>query len=46
MKKFLCLLLAVCLVFSFAACTANDQPQDPDTDNPAAGEERLRWRWQ
>ena len=37
MKKFLCLLLAVCLVFSFAACTANDQPQDPDTDNPAAG---------
>ena len=38
MKKFLCLLLAVCLVFSFAACTANDQPQDPDTDNPAAGD--------
>ena len=37
MKKFLCLLLAVCLIFSFAACTANDQPQDPDTDNPAAG---------
>ena len=37
MKKFLCLLLAACLVFSFAACTANDQPQDPDTDNPAAG---------
>ena len=37
MKKFLCLLLAVCLVFSFAACTASDQPQDPDTDNPAAG---------
>ena len=38
MKKFLCLLLAVCLVFSFAACTANDQPQNPDTDNPAAGD--------
>ena len=38
MKKFLCLLLAVCLVFSFAACTASDQPQDPDTDNPAAGD--------
>lgn len=38
MKKFLCLLLAVCLVFSFAACTANDQPQDPDMDNPAAGD--------
>ena len=38
MKKFLCLLLAACLVFSFAACTANDQPQDPDTDNPAAGD--------
>ena len=38
MKKFLCLLLAVCLVFSFAACTANDEPQDPDTDNPAAGD--------
>ena len=38
MKKFLCLLLAVCLVFNFAACTANDQPQDPDTDNPAAGD--------
>ena len=38
MKKFLCLFLAVCLVFSFAACTANDQPQDPDTDNPAAGD--------
>lgn len=38
MKKFLCLLLAVCLVFSFAACTANDQPQDPDADNPAAGD--------
>jgi len=31
-------LLAVCLVFSFAACTASDQPQDPDTDNPAAGD--------
>ena len=39
MKKFLCLLLAVCLVFSFAACTASDQPQDPDTDNPAAGDD-------
>ena len=38
MKKFLWLLLAVCLVFSFAACTASDQPQDPDTDNPAAGD--------
>lgn len=38
MKKFLCLLLAVCLVFSFVACTASDQPQDPDTDNPAAGD--------
>ena len=38
MKKFLCLLLAVCRVFSFEACTANDQPQDPDTDNPAAGD--------
>lgn len=38
MKKFLCLLLAICLVFSFAACTASDQPQDPDTDNPAAGD--------
>ena len=38
MKKFLCLLLAVCLVFSFAACTASDQPQDPDTDYPAAGD--------
>ena len=38
MKKFLCLLLAVCLVFSFAACTASVQPQDPDTDNPAAGD--------
>lgn len=38
MKKFLCLLLAVCLVFSFAACTANDQPQDPDMDNPAEGD--------
>lgn len=38
MKKLLCLLLAVCLVFSFAACTANDQPQDPDTDNLAAGD--------
>ena len=38
MKKFLCLLLAVCLVFSFAACSASDQPQDPDTDNPAAGD--------
>ena len=24
--------------FSFAACTASDQPQDPDTDNPAAGD--------
>ena len=23
---------------AFAACTANDQPQDPDTDNPAAGD--------
>ena len=31
-------MLAVCLVFSFAACTASDQPQDPDTDNPAAGD--------
>lgn len=38
MKKFLCLLLAVCLIFTFAACTASDQPQDPDTDNPAAGD--------
>ncbi len=38
MKKFLCLLLTVCLMFSFAACTASDQPQDPDTDNPAAGD--------
>ena len=38
MKKFVCLLLAVCRVFSFAACTASDQPQDPDTDNPAAGD--------
>lgn len=38
MKKFLCLLLTVCLIFTFAACTASDQPQDPDTDNPAAGD--------
>ena len=38
MKKFLCLLLTACLMFSFAACTASDQPQDPDTDNPAAGD--------
>ena len=38
MKKFLCLLLTVCLMFSFAACTASDQPQDSDTDNPAAGD--------
>ena len=38
MKKFLCLLLTVCLIFTFAACTASDQPQEPDTDNPAAGD--------
>ena len=38
MKKFLCLLLTVCLIFTFAACTASNQPQDPDTDNPAAGD--------
>lgn len=38
MKKFLCLLLTVCLIFTFAACTASDQPQDSDTDNPAAGD--------
>lgn len=38
MKKFLCLLLTVCLIFTFAACTASDQPQDPDTDNPVAGD--------
>ena len=37
MKRILCLLLTVCLIFSFAACGPSDQPQDPDTDNPAAG---------
>ena len=31
-------MLTACLMFSFAACTASDQPQDPDTDNPAAGD--------
>ena len=30
-------MLTVCLIFSFAACGPSDQPQDPDTDNPAAG---------
>lgn len=38
MKRILCLLLTVCLIFSFAACGPSDQPQDPDTDNPAAGD--------
>ncbi len=38
MKKFLCFLLMVCLIFSFAACSPSEAAQDPDTDNPAAGD--------
>lgn len=38
MKKFLCLLLTICLIFTLAACGPSDQLQDPDTDNPAAGD--------
>ena len=37
MKKFLCFLLTVCLLFTFAACSPSEPAPDPDTDNPAAG---------
>lgn len=39
MKKFLCFLLTVCLLFTFAACSPSEPAQDPDTDNPAAGDD-------
>ncbi len=37
MKKFLCFLLTLCLLFTFAACGPSEPAQDPDIDNPAAG---------
>lgn len=39
MKKFLCFLLTLCLLFTFAACSPSEPAQDPDTDNPAAGDD-------
>ena len=43
MKKFLVVLLAVCMLFTFAACANNEQPTDNpgDENQPAAGDKVL-----